>query len=42
MLYVTEPVENIALRMIAKTATLTESSMAAAAKRSVGIPLETP
>lgn len=42
MLKVVEPVENIALRIIANTATLTESSMAAAATTIVGMPFETP
>lgn len=42
ILNVVEPVENIALRIMANTATLTESSMAAAATTIVGIPFETP
>lgn len=36
------PVEKRALRIIANTATLTESSMAAEANNNVGIPFATP
>lgn len=42
MFQVTDPVENMAFNIIENTATLTESSMAVAARTSVGMPLETP
>lgn len=42
ILNVKEPDENIAFNIIANTATLIESSIAAAATTNVGIPFETP
>jgi hypothetical protein len=42
ILKVRDPGENMAFNMIANTATLIESSIAAAANSNVGIPLATP